>query len=608
MNAFVRSKPNKQTLPSHSTEYNSAQFEAGFLEIDNRKESVAQRKLQEGADLSSQTAKVANYQQIASNHITQHHPPQHKERTLRVVNNPFEGPAQLIKLKWDKGKYYKNTHADGVQVESDELNREERTNATKDLSADAVTLAAMQLGWRTAAANTDPVVLGLVGDGKYDSGKKAVATRLYLASQDNSKNIDAILEAQKAWQDFLSKEGFAMKDIMTFHRSFGLEYEFATWEKTHVKNPDVPSHTEIAKSEDFSALFDIPFIIETDAEEELEMVCPPLLAGDVGGAVNTTFIKAVHQKLITCFSDLRENDKGTVVSALPLEDQGIGSSWKFKDEASKIKIAKVRKKWAGKKDEIAYQLNLTMKPEEIAAEIEKVKDSALSNDHGTLYKKIRDRFFNSKKYKGLGSTEKKAVNPAILLMSKGISNSIAIPTLSLVAELKLPWPRGDMHSYVKDLHALWVKDSVPNVTLSATKGDPTIMKNLEEIIDEVRGGQDLIPRDVLTNVPNYEPQKPTDTKEVKAAMTKIDGDSSGHTILKKAAEAEAIACLVEIKRRLSASGVKMVKNDKTDFLGEKFGGGEGVRKDTYTNVGASKDSFLHLNEFRSNDATDSFLG
>jgi hypothetical protein len=180
--------------------------------------------------------------------------------------------------------------------------------------------------------------------------------------------------------------------------------------------------------------------------------------------------------------------------------------------------------------------------------------------------------------------------------------------LKLVAEVHTPWARGDLHSYVKDLHGLWIKDSVPNITLACVQNDVQAKSDLADILTAVRSGQDLIPRDILTGIPPYRPQGPANTPEVQALIERLDADLPASTSqLKKDAEAEAIACLEAIQSRLSEYRVVPKKNESVDFLEEDFGSGDGVRKDTYANIGRSETSSMHLTEFRSNAKTDAFL-
>lgn len=509
-------------------------------------------------------------------------------------------------IKLDNGTYYEPTHQGGVVVESDELTREQRQKATTDLTG-TPTLALVRTGWQQAAQNVDPVVTGLNAPRLSDSGTKVKATRLFQASQDTGGTVKDMLDAQEEWQDFLVDKRVPMKDVLSVHRSFGLEYEFATWELINQGNA-VPSHTEVGESDPLSELFDVPFILETDAQEELEVVAPPLLAGDATGGVNKVFMKGAHELLMACLKDFREEHENEMVAYLPFEDEGLGKNWSWEQDAQQIQIASERKKWATKPDQIGYQLNVALTPEEIAAEIARVQEQALSDDHGKLYKKIRQRFLTNNAYTSLGGGRQTAVRPALLILAKGLSNSIAIPTLTLVAETKSPWPRGDLHSYVKDLHGLWIKDSVPNATVSAVLGKPQARKDLESILDSVRDGQDLIPRDVLTNVPAYRPQGAAFTEEIEALLDELDPAENQSTRLKKAAEAEAIACLEKVKAMLGGYVGALPKNPKTEFLGEAFGSGAGVRKDTYANIGESQTSKLHLAEMRSVAKTDEFLG
>ncbi|MNL75264.1 hypothetical protein D3C87_2010380 [compost metagenome] len=91
------------------------------------------------------------------------------------------------------------------------------------------------------------------------------------------------------------------------------------------------------------------------------------------------------------------------------------------------------------------------------------------------------------------------------------------------------------------------------------------------------------------------------------AHTELDTKVKDTTSLKKAAEEEAIACLTKVAQRLENHDETPTTNTKTDFLAEKFGTGDGVRKDTYANIPVSGNNTLHLAELRTNTTTDAFL-
>jgi hypothetical protein len=515
--------------------------------------------------------------------------------------------VQRVPIKLDAGTYHPATHATGTVVESDELAKGERKQAVVDLNG-TPTLTAVQQGWRAAAQNVDPVVTAMVSDKLSDTGTKARATRLYRASQNAGGTVSALLEAQQEWQDFLKDTGVSKEAVLSTHRSFGLEYEFATWELINPRGVPVKSHTEVGKSNDFSAFFGVPFVLETDAQQELELVAPPLLAGDAAGGVNTVFMKAAHQLLLAKLVQIRSENINTRADQLPFENEGFGSNWHWIDAARLVQVAAVRQKWATTANQVGYQLNVALTPAEIAAEIARVQDNALNNDHGTLFKTIRNRFLNSAAYRNLPTAaRKRAVDPAIVILAKGLSNSIAIPTLTLVAETHTPWPRNDLHSYVKDLHGIWIKDSVPNAAVAAVQGQPQALNDFTAIVDAVRSGQDLIPRDVLTSIPPYTPQGAASTEQVTALLERLDVAERGSTALKKAAEDEAKACLTEVRNRLGQYNPQPQANPKPNFLEETFGGGSGVRKDTYANIGRSRRSTMHLAEFRSVASTNAFL-
>ena len=522
-----------------------------------------------------------------------------------VAQNNISPVYQLVSIKYDGGVYYPEAHEGGTKVESDELTPDQRRQVNLNLAGEDDLIDAIRQGWRNSAQNIDPVVQALAAR-ITDAGTKAKATRLYLASQNAAVELSTFLNAQSEWQDFLHENRISMGTILSLHRSFGFEYEFATWELIDPRAAAVVSHTEVGKSAPLSRLFNVPFILETDAQNELELVAPPLLAGEVGGGINKVFISAVHALFRTYLTAFRLANQSIRVDLLPFEGE-VGHTWDWEPEAERVQVATERNKWVNKPDQIGYQLNIALTPQEIATEVGRAGGASLNSSHGKVYVKIRDRFLSHTAFTNLSGPRQTAIRPAIILLAKGISNAIAIPTLTLVAQTRSPWAREDLHSYVKDLHGIWVKDSVPNITVAAVSTDIQAMGDLRALILALRGNGDLIPRDILTRVPPYRLQGAANTAAMRDLITAHDPDERGSSRLKIAAQQEADACLTEIYNRLGQYRPVAVPNARPAFLAETFGSGEGVRKDTYANIASSRNSSMHLAELRSNDSTDAFL-
>ncbi|WP_225860230.1 MULTISPECIES: DUF4157 domain-containing protein [Chitinophaga] len=515
--------------------------------------------------------------------------------------------AQRIPIKVLGDSYYPENHPTGTTVESDELSNDERRKALATLPK--ATADSVKDGWRAASKNEDYIVAAFDDKKFRDTGLRATASRLYKASQDTDGTLGAILEAQRSWQDFLHENGLPMEKIMSFHRSFGLENEFATWEKAPRVTKDVPSHTVVGESDAFSNLFNVKFALETDAQEELELVAPPLLAGQINGGINKAFMRAVKDKLVTFLRDFRNDNIGTKASDLPFVAGGIGQRWDWKAEAALIQIAATRKKWTTG-DQVAYQLNVALKPGEIGSYLSTASNASHVPEQGQIYAKILNRFEDSNIYKGLPADRRQAVYNSLLVLSKGLANAIAIPTLTLVAKLRQPWTTGDLHSHVKDLHGIWIKDSVPNITLAALGDNVQAKADLLNIIENLKGGIDIVARDVQTGVPSYTQAETITTEKAEKERVLLrahDKAKKSTTQLRLAAEAEAKACLVEVMRRLQLGGIQPQENASVKFLAETFGSGDGVRKDTYANIGRSATSTLHLAELRSVASTNAFL-
>ena len=526
-----------------------------------------------------------------------------------TMGAPVGTAVQRIPIKKVGDTYHPGDFVGGISVESDELSNEERKKALADLPE--VTANLVKAGWRTASKNEDYIVAAF-NDKKFrDTGLRVTASRLYKASQNTDGTLGDILEAQREWQDFLHDNGLSMEKIMSLHRSFGLENEFATWEKAPRATKDVASHTTVGESETFSNLFDVKFVLETDAQEELELVAPPLLAGQVDGGINKAFMRNVKDKFVTFLRDFRNDNIGTKANELPFVANGIGARWDWKAEAAMIQIAETRKKWTTG-DQVGYQLNVALTPTEIGRYLSTASNDSLVPEHGRIYADILDRFVDSDSYKRLHADRKRAVDNAIFVLAKGLANTIAIPTLNLVAKLKQPWTKGDLHSHVKDLHGIWIKDSVPNITLAALGENEQAKADLLDIIQHPKGTMATLLWNLETGVPSYTQSETITTEKAEKERLLLEkhdkpkkGNSSSELRIKAAEEANA--CLSEVKNRLQIVGVKPKKNISPKFLEETFGSGDGVRKDTYANIGRSSHSTMHLAELRSVASTNAFL-
>ncbi|MCW3462007.1 eCIS core domain-containing protein [Chitinophaga nivalis] len=480
--------------------------------------------------------------------------------------------VQRIPIWKRDGKYFPNNVVGSEEVESNNLKGDERTNLKKDLAVEIEVLKRVQRGWATQAYSK---YFTLDGD------------------------LREIINNQKNLHDKLHEQQAPMQNILTLFRSFGLEYEFATWEefppRPEGQLPRMTSHTEVARSGPFSNLFNIPFILETDAQEELELVVPPFLAPlDVEtGNVDKNYISHVHNLFQLKLQEIRDENQEVNLEDVLAEILGLFSLKTQRTDLRSFRISAQRKKWVAAQNghQIGYQLNIPLTPQEIVHEIkssEKDLNASQSEKmHLTLYDTLTKRLLDLLADINIDNeAEKVKIGLALYLLAKGLSNLIAIPSILRVAETQTPIPNGiDLHSHVKDLHELWIKDNIPNMVLSAIGENIKTRKVLENIIET---GNHNITTDITKKLNKGIPER--NHNDDKATVTK-----------------EVNMCLNIIKNSLDKSVNQPSKNESTKFLGEEFGTGYGVRKDTYSNLNNEKYTGFLLTEFRSNNKTDEFL-
>ncbi|TDX01938.1 hypothetical protein EDB95_2985 [Dinghuibacter silviterrae] len=493
--------------------------------------------------------------------------------------------VQRVNIKQENGKYYPPAHPTGAVYDTATAPNDQKEKITRNLAGDPDLIQSIQEEWGLRMDGVGPVARALFTG----SQARLRATALYDASQDKDADIKTLLNAQKKWQDYLVQTGIPKEAIFSVHRSFGLEYEFANWELTD-EGEDVPSHTEVGKSAPFSSLLGVPFTLETDAAKELEIVSPPLLAGQAAGGIDKAFIKSVHEKMIAGLVNLRENSEAATIRDEDFEDMGLGKNWAWGPAAARLKIKTGdNEKWGHKANQIGYQLNLAMKAPELAAQVNAGGAGGIEG-HQTAYENALAKLRNRARAVGAGAGDRAAaLAPVFTLFAKGLSNFVAIPTIAYAAQDHVAVDHvNDLHSHVKDLHAFWIKDSVQN----------TVMSALEAAGQQARDDMYAMVRDEAMHHP------------MKALANEVPEYGMGpHLRDQKENVKTAIGnCLTQLTERLAAAGYARVNTPKVNFLEEDLTSGRGVRQDTFANLRASNSGQMHLAEFRSNEKTDAFLG
>ena len=296
-----------------------------------------------------------------------------------------------------------------------------------------------------------------------------------LANPGAINNIHTFIKAQQEYQAHLETM-FSKAQIMSTHQSIGLEFEFATYELSE----EVGSHSVLGTSKPLSGLYNLPFVLESDSGKELEIGMPPFL---VKLNENTKKqIDAIWLAMRAAMNQVRESSKGKDIANLIKEiiRKGLGTGWRLDAKSTKgMTVAVNRSKHKGtNKDDVYSQLNISMAGNESAAHL---KRFAADTKYATkaekqlilpLYAKVNDILGESNE----GAAIANMSDEIFTQLAKSVTSMIAAPSIIITDNpiLKsLVQSEGifDLHSTVKELHGIWIKDSLPNIlrTMGADK-------------------------------------------------------------------------------------------------------------------------------------------
>ncbi|MDO5970494.1 hypothetical protein Q4Q35_11820 [Flavivirga aquimarina] len=411
------------------------------------------------------------------------------------------------------------------------------------------------------------------------------------AHADGAYTAQEVVTNQKKYQNWLSHTfNGDMKVIMSCHRSVGFEYEFATYnllDKGETKS--LQAHTMIGYTHAYSKLYQIPFTLETDTHNELEIGFPPFLIVNCNSKINRKSIKKMWRLFKKAMHHIYLQSKNGCISGLidHLQSYQLGNPWTITNAAKTLKITK-RKKHREKKEQVYSHVNLSLTTAEVAAYIK---------NHGvSTYRSERYEYFDET-YRQLYAAFKSHINTlegavAIIHLCKGLSSLLAIPSLLLLKEnpQHLQNNRG-IYSTVKEVYGVWIKDSIPNLVDSSLKSK--ISRN--EVKQAIHKEQKQIGA-----IMECQMQKAFEI------IQKIRGAVSDH---KEAAVLESKNMIKAVKNRLERDYPILLKPTMTTtYRKENFpSNGNGVRKETYRSLISPKDMYFHIAEFRNDVAIELFL-
>ena len=448
---------------------------------------------------------------------------------------------------------------------------------------------------------------GLMGKIEQD-GKEDVFAKAH--GQGSAAEITA---AQKDYQSWLAAS-MSTGDIMDRHRSVGFEYEFATYCKVDGASPGLNAHVELGRSEELSTIFRMPFILETDENDELEAVTPPLLIADRGGEINRGAANNIYAAYKASLKALRDEnmpgpeDDPTHLATLDYEASGLGGGWEFAGEMKGLCLGK-RKKHATSSDHIYSQMNISLTAEEIA-DFTQTRSQIRSSSYqvlteaNTAIKAIFDAKLGAA-FGAYGQQNLMSENEAGMAwqnlatattnICKGLAGLVSIP--SILANNEGIGQKASLFTSVKEYCGMWLKDSIPNIVDSslADANSRIIMQALMTAAeDEVKAALGAVVDEQLKGIKDG----------VKEWLTwPFSKDSRADTKLagyKTTFNNELATTFTAVIARLNRSAPRQIRTQGAPgYGGEQFGEeGLGVRKDTFVNIKSGKGRTMHLAEMR----------
>ncbi len=411
------------------------------------------------------------------------------------------------------------------------------------------------------------------------------------AHADGDFSVREIIKGQKEYQHWLFKEyNGDIKKIMSVNRSIGLEFEFASYKFNNGdESKQYPAHIELGKSENFSPLFNIPFMLETDVHNELEIGFPPFLIANVNGEMNKGAISRIWKSLRKTMQEINKEALECNIQKLTMifEAYGLESEWRISNKSRDLKVAK-RKKHCTIQNQVYSQLNISLTAKEIA---ELTKKYGLSAYIPEMFKYFSETF--NLLYKILAKNiSTRMGETAIVHICKGLSNLLAIPSLLLLKDQ--PESRQNnrgVYSGVKETFGVWVKDSILNL-IDNSLNDQQARDEVKQVVIEEKLALDDIMQE-----------------QIEKAMKIVRTQFGFKEEYKNIALTEYLNTISELVKRLNNNTPKYIPN-RRDVLykSESFPAqGKGVRRDTYVNISSPTGVQFHLAEIRNDDQIENFI-
>jgi len=438
--------------------------------------------------------------------------------------------------------------------------------------------------------------------------------------------IDSVMEKEGLAEFAAAQDKFQIGlTSMDGLQSAGFEFEFASFKKTvegeYTEEEIIPSHQLMGSSLKMGDYFNLGWRLESDSYNTLELVTPPFVFPK--NSLGSARVRSTKEQINHTLSTLAEQF-GSGIS-LPetagrLAAAGLGTGWSIAGKYNNYGVIK-NKKSGGK---VYDQMNISMFPEEIGALLEERFSKFDRHSRGVYQntlpentaRRIREAFGQ------VGKEIPPQVANAIAVFSRYASNAVAIPgmrhrqdtgrrkdtTSTDVKETLGVWVKTDALNLIKPILAdkqhmqqfcitleeagagimkifrvegakmIEAEKPKPVMMPSTSSGELSLLDAIKQVMQRdnlQKGDPNIMPRAkalVEQSKKSAQPEKPKEPEET-PAVTKMK-----EYVQLMLQEVDAF-----IRRALQVATheEKAPTSTTSEFLNERYGTGEGVRKGTY---------------------------
>ncbi|MDM5179909.1 DUF4157 domain-containing protein [Massilia sp. DJPM01] len=451
-------------------------------------------------------------------------------------------------------------------------------------------------------------------------------------------NIEHVMEAVDSLGEFTKRQDQFQSSLQSMEglQSAGFEFEFASFTETsdtpYSGQEIIPSHQEMGKSIDFGNYFKLPWKLESDALNTLELVTPPFVfpKNQDGNAARGSVVEKMAAALPALATAAEEGKSNLPRLAAAMAAVGLGRGWTI--ESAYQNFGAIKKVKSG--SEVYSQTNASLYPAEIGqllemkfAEYDSLRGAFDGTAPANLARRMRYAF-------DLKADAEAPLKQAVAVFARYASNVLAIP--SMMHRQATQARKDNMPTDVKETLAVWVKTDALNVLKGILTTDESresfsaILQRCRPAVVELlsiegKKMQDVAKREgeskarkfetdnpLKSYMPDPEIVKSLDLPGKKAALTKGQLEQkNAYDAFKLKLEQELVAmqiyvtCMMTEARafidRALAVGtheLSIPTSTTKEFLSEVYGSGEGVRKGTYLGGIATKDGPMYVTETR----------